>query len=57
MPSIEIERRLGKIPGVHHTQSYLLPLRIKDFATWLPTYSLDDRNGNDSKDPPLIQSN
>jgi len=29
---------LGKIPGVRHTQTYLLPLKIKDFADWLPPY-------------------
>jgi len=28
--------KLGKIPGVRRTQSYLLPLKIKDLDTWLP---------------------
>ena len=27
---------LGKIPGVRRTQTYLLPLKIKDLDTWLP---------------------
>jgi len=27
---------IGKIPGVRHTQSYLLPLILKDNMTWLP---------------------
>jgi Lrp/AsnC family transcriptional regulator for asnA, asnC and gidA len=43
-----ITDELGKIPGVRHTQSYLLPLRIKDFATWLPPISLDDNQDTDS---------
>jgi Lrp/AsnC family transcriptional regulator for asnA, asnC and gidA len=28
--------KLGKISGVRRTQSYLLPLKIKDLDTWLP---------------------
>lgn len=28
--------KLGKIPGVRRTQSFLLPLKIKDLDTWLP---------------------
>jgi Lrp/AsnC family transcriptional regulator for asnA, asnC and gidA len=28
--------KLGKIPGVRRTQSYLLPLKLKDLDTWLP---------------------
>jgi Lrp/AsnC family transcriptional regulator for asnA, asnC and gidA len=31
-----ITEELGKIPGVRHTESYLMPLKIKDFARWLP---------------------
>lgn len=27
---------LGKISGVQHTQTYLLPIKIKDNETWLP---------------------
>jgi DNA-binding Lrp family transcriptional regulator len=27
---------LGKIPGVRHTHTYLLPLILKDNMTWLP---------------------
>lgn len=34
--------KLGKIPGVRRTQSYLLPLKIKDFDTWLPPYEIDN---------------
>ena len=31
-----ITDELGVIPGVRRTQSYLLPLKIKDLDTWLP---------------------
>jgi Lrp/AsnC family transcriptional regulator for asnA, asnC and gidA len=28
--------KLGQIPGVRRTQTYLLPLKIKDLDSWLP---------------------
>jgi len=31
-----VEGRLGKIPGVRRTQTFILPLKIKDLDTWLP---------------------
>jgi Lrp/AsnC family transcriptional regulator, regulator for asnA, asnC and gidA len=31
-----VSEKIGKIPGVTRTQSYLLPLKLKDFDTWLP---------------------
>jgi Lrp/AsnC family transcriptional regulator for asnA, asnC and gidA len=31
-----VTEKLGKIPGVRRTQSYLLPLKVKDLDTWLP---------------------
>jgi Lrp/AsnC family transcriptional regulator for asnA, asnC and gidA len=31
-----ITEELGKIPGVRRTQTYLMPLNIKDLFTWLP---------------------
>lgn len=31
-----VTEKLGKIPGVRRTQSYLLPLKIKDLDTWMP---------------------
>ena len=37
--------KLGKIPGLRRTQSYLLPLKIKDFDSWLPP-SVADQYGN-----------
>ncbi len=33
--------KLGKIPGVRRTQSYLLPFKIKDLDTWLPPNVLE----------------
>ena len=36
-----VTEKLGKIPGVRRTQSYLLPLKIKDLDTWLPPNVLD----------------
>lgn len=46
-----VTEKLGKIPGVRRTQSYLLPLKIKDLDTWLPPTVLDDVDGNNSKEP------
>jgi Lrp/AsnC family transcriptional regulator for asnA, asnC and gidA len=31
-----VSETVGKIPGVRHTKTYLLPLNIKDTQTWLP---------------------
>lgn len=42
-----VTEKLGKIPGVRRTQSYLLPLKIKDLDTWLPPNVLVDRENND----------
>ncbi len=43
-----VTENLSKIPGVRNTQSYLLPLKIKDLDTWLPPNVFDP---NDSRDP------
>ena len=37
-----ITEKLGKIPGVRHTQSYLMPLKIKSNATWMPEEQHED---------------
>ena len=37
---------IGKIPGVTHTQTFLLPLKIKNISTWLPPDMLEDGEGN-----------
>ena len=34
--------KVGKIPGIRHTRIHLLPLKIKDTATWLPPDTLDN---------------
>lgn len=31
-----VTEELGRIPGVRRTQTYLLPLKIKDMDSWLP---------------------
>lgn len=33
---------LGKIPGVRQTQTILLPLKIKNIATWMPPDELEE---------------
>jgi len=37
---------LGKIPGVRQTQTFLLPLKIKNKATWIPPDVLEDGEDN-----------
>jgi Lrp/AsnC family transcriptional regulator for asnA, asnC and gidA len=37
-----VTEKLGKISGIKRTQTYLLPLKIKDLDTWLPPDILDD---------------
>lgn len=46
-----IIEKLGNIPGVRRTQTYLLPLKIKDNATWLPPNVLGNSEDNDSNQP------
>ena len=36
-----VNEKIGKIPGVRRTQSYILPLKIKDLDTWLPPNVLE----------------
>ena len=48
-----ITEKLGKIPGVRRTQSYLLPLKLKDLDTWLPPDVLDADENKDRKEPHL----
>jgi len=38
-----VTEKLGKIPGVRRTQSFLLPVKIKDLDTWLPPNVLDGK--------------
>lgn len=48
-----VTEKVGKIPGVRRTQSYLLPLKIKDFDTWLPPYEPDKDERNNRKEMQL----
>ena len=41
---------LGKIPGVHHTETYPLPINIKSSATWMPPDIFEDIEDKASKD-------
>jgi Lrp/AsnC family transcriptional regulator for asnA, asnC and gidA len=43
-----VDEKLGKIPGVRRTQSYILPLKIKDLDTWMPPHVLDGNGKNKS---------
>jgi Lrp/AsnC family transcriptional regulator for asnA, asnC and gidA len=49
-----INENLGKIPGVRRTQSYILPLKIKDFDTWLPPEVLDTFDNNNPEVPDML---
>jgi Lrp/AsnC family transcriptional regulator for asnA, asnC and gidA len=42
---------LGKIPGVHHTETYPLPLNIKSITTWMPPDIFEDDEDKATKDP------
>jgi Lrp/AsnC family transcriptional regulator for asnA, asnC and gidA len=42
--------KIGTIPGVRRTQSYLLPLKIKDLDTWLPPNVIDGDEADDDTD-------
>lgn len=44
-----VTEKLGKIPGVRRTQSYILPLKIKDIDTWLPPEALEANADSDIK--------
>jgi Lrp/AsnC family transcriptional regulator for asnA, asnC and gidA len=49
--------KLGKIPGVRRTQTYLLPLKIKDLDSWLPPGVFDQLSQGDLFDPILENEN
>jgi Lrp/AsnC family transcriptional regulator for asnA, asnC and gidA len=49
-----VNEDLGKIQGVRRTQSYLLPLKIKDLDTWLPPNVLEPYDSDDSEEPNII---
>ena len=45
-----VTETLGTIPGVRRTQSYLLPLKIKDLDTWLPPNVVEGNQTDDDDD-------
>ena len=49
-----VTEKLGTIPGVRRTHSYLLPLKIKDLDTWLPPNVLDANKTDDDNDLPNV---
>ena len=48
-----VTEKLGAISGVRRTQSYLLPLKLKDLDTWLPPHVVETREDFDRKEPQL----
>ena len=47
-----VTEKLGKIPGVRRTQTYILPLKLKSNDTWLPPDVLDvDEGENEGLNP------
>jgi len=42
---------LGNIPGVRHTETYLLPLKIKTMATWMPPGVFEEDDAEASLNP------
>ena len=49
-----VTEKLGTIPGVRRTHSYLLPLKIKDLDTWLPPIVLVANKSDDDNDLPNV---
>jgi Lrp/AsnC family transcriptional regulator for asnA, asnC and gidA len=45
-----VTEKLGEIPGIRRTQTYLLPLKIKDLDTWLPPDALDSKEADEDDD-------
>ena len=52
-----VSETIGKIPGVRRTQSYILPLKIKDFDSWLPPEVRDARNDDSPHTSHLVETN
>jgi len=44
-----VDEKLGKIPGVRRTQSYVLPFKLKDLHNWLPPEALEFKAEIDRK--------
>ncbi len=41
-----VDQKLGRIAGVRRTQSYVLPIKLKDLDTWLPPSVFDSEAGS-----------
>ena len=50
-----VNEELGKIKGVRRTQSYILPLKIKDLDTWLPPNIFDPDDNDNSEEQTIIR--
>jgi Lrp/AsnC family transcriptional regulator for asnA, asnC and gidA len=50
-----VDQKLGNIPGVRRTQSYVLPLKLKDLDTWLPPNIIDSGESDGLDDSHLVQ--
>jgi len=50
-----VNEELGKIKGVRRTQSYILPLKIKDLDTWLPPNIFDPDDNDNSEEQIIIR--
>lgn len=46
---------VGQIPGVRHTETYPLPLKLKTMATWMPPHVLENSEDQGSKDTKQLQ--
>jgi Lrp/AsnC family transcriptional regulator for asnA, asnC and gidA len=51
-----VDQKLGKIPGVRRTQSYVLPIKLKDLDTWLPPDVFASDDSGSPNDLDLAQS-
>ena len=49
-----VSETIGKIPGVRRTQSYILPLKIKDFDSWLPPEVRETCDDDNSKETHMV---
>ncbi len=47
---------MGRIPGVRHTHTIPLALKLKSIATWMPPGALEDSDDNETQDLHLAQN-
>ncbi len=43
-----VDETIGRIPGVRRTQSYILPLKLKDLDSWMPPHIVENNSKNKS---------